>query len=76
MIYNYVHFRSMPNKEAVIWLNNPDEIKAKIVQALQKEQVANTIQNAQLWFDKIVAQPADQASERIWNTIQNIVSKT
>ena len=76
MIYNYVHFRSMPSKEAVVWLNNPDEIKAKIVQALQKEQAANTIQNAQLWFDKIVAQPADQASERIWNAIQNIVSKT
>jgi len=28
-IYKYVHFTSMPSKDAVIWLNNPDEISKR-----------------------------------------------
>ncbi|GAA4772203.1 MULTISPECIES: UDP-glycosyltransferase [Flavobacterium] len=31
-IYQYQHFRSMPNSEAVIWLNHPDEIAEKLRQ--------------------------------------------
>jgi hypothetical protein len=30
-IYQFQHFRSMPNKEAVIWLNNKEEIVEKII---------------------------------------------
>lgn len=73
-IYNFVHFRSMPNKEVVLWLNNPNEIKTKIAHTLQQENAIHTTKNAQLWFDKIVAQPANKASERIWNAIQEIVN--
>lgn len=31
-IYQYQHFKSMPNKDAVIWLNNKEEIIDKITQ--------------------------------------------
>ncbi|CAM3615519.1 hypothetical protein FSS13T_22190 [Flavobacterium saliperosum S13] len=35
-IYQYQHFRSMPDKEAVIWLNHPNEIVAKLVQPFNR----------------------------------------
>lgn len=31
-IYEFQHFRSMPTKDAVIWLNHPDEIAVKLRQ--------------------------------------------
>ena len=74
MIYNYVHFRSMPNKDVVVWLNNPKEIKEKIAQILDISTAKKHSDNALLWFEKIVAQPADQASKRIWNAVQQIIS--
>lgn len=32
-IYQFQHFRSMPNKEAVIWLNNKNEIVEKLIRS-------------------------------------------
>jgi hypothetical protein len=32
-IYQFQHFRSMPNKETVIWLNNKEEIVDKIIKS-------------------------------------------
>lgn len=72
-IYNYVHFRSMPDECAVFWLNSPDEIEAKIKQAL--ERPGFHLPYAREWFEKINMQPADKASERIWNCISKIVGQ-
>ena len=69
-IYNYVHFRSMPQKKAVIWLNSADEIAAKINEGLNSETI---IENAQKWFEIINQHPPDKASERIWNTIDKVI---
>ena len=74
MIYNYVHFQSMPNKEVVVWLNHPAEIKEKIAQTLATATAQKHSDNAKLWFEKIVAHPADQASKRIWNAVQHIIA--
>ena len=35
-IYQFQHFRSMPNKEAVIWLNNKSEIVEKLIRSGHK----------------------------------------
>lgn len=71
-IYNYIHFRSMPAKESVIWLDNKDEIKTKIQLAL-KDSRQNTIK-AKEWFQIINKFPPDSASENIWNSIKKMVS--
>lgn len=72
-IYNFVHFRSMPSNESVIWLNSANEIAEKILIGLHNP--VNIILNAQNWFDKINQQPAHLASERIWNSIKEIRKK-
>ncbi len=72
-IYNYVHFRSMP-ENAVVWLNSPDEIANKIEMMLS-DDVQKVIVNAQKWFEKINQHPVEHASMRIWNTIGEICKK-
>lgn len=71
-IYQYVHFRSMPNKDAVLWLNSPEDIKQNIKLGL--EQPARTIENAQKWFEIINQHPPENVSDRIWKAIKTIVN--
>ena len=70
-IYKFVHFRSMPNNKAVIWLNNKEEIAEKIENALNNSQI--TIEHAKNWFKIINQHSPQQASQRIWNNIKAIV---
>lgn len=70
-IYNYVHFRSMPNKDAVIWLNSTDEIAAKIQYGLDTN---GTLESAQNWFKIINQQPPEISSVRFWESIETILN--
>jgi len=72
-IYEYVHFRSMPNKEAVLWINSPNEIAAIIEKGLSDS--SKVVENAQKWFEVINQQPPQEASQRIWKAIKTIISK-
>lgn len=72
-IYNYVHFRSMPNKTTVLWLNSPEEIAQKILFGLNYSE--GIVESAQNWFEKINQLPQDLASERIWNAIDTIANE-
>jgi hypothetical protein len=70
-IYNYVHFRSIPNKKSVIWLNSKDEIASKIENALRDSQII--INHAEDWFKVINQHPPEEASQRILTAIKDIV---
>ncbi|MBZ4041942.1 glycosyltransferase family 28 protein [Flavobacterium hibisci] len=72
-IYNYIHFRSMTDKKAVIWLNSKGEIADKIKLSLeQKNEIVN---NAQNWFKIINQDPPEDASIRIWENIEAILNQ-
>lgn len=73
-IYNYIHFRSMPSKDSVFWINSPNEMENIVGKMLGNEAVS-VISNAKQWFEKINQQPASQASERIWKAIEEIIEK-
>jgi hypothetical protein len=70
-IYNYIHFQSMPSKEAVLWCYNNKDLKQLFGKILNNE-LSNVIE-ANKWFKKITEQPAHLASERIWNEINSII---
>jgi UDP-N-acetylglucosamine:LPS N-acetylglucosamine transferase len=72
-IYNFVHFRSMPDN-AVVWLNSPDEIADKI-EIMLSDKAQKVVENAQEWFEKINQHPAQEASNRIWEAIDQICKK-
>lgn len=71
-IYKYVHFRSMPNKNAVLWLNSMEDVKQKIKVGL--ENPTETIKNAQKWFEIINEHPPKNTSTKIWKAIETIVN--
>lgn len=70
-IYNYIHFQSMPSKEAVLWCNQSDDLKLLFEKILNNE--VTNVKGAVNWFEKISHQPAYNASERIWNEIKAIL---
>ena len=71
-VYNFVHFRSMPSQESVIWLTNPAMVADEIEKALNGVPII--IQSAKDWFKKINKHPAQDASRRIWDSITLIIS--
>ena len=73
-IYNFIHFRSMPSKDSVFWLNSPIEIES-IIQKMLSNDSQKVIENAQKWFEKINQHPPQLASERIWSAIKEICNQ-
>lgn len=73
-IYSLIHFRSMPSKDCVFWINNPDKI-AEIIEKMLSNDAKKVIENAQKWFEKINQNPPELASERIWEAITKIIDK-
>jgi len=71
-IYDFVHFRSMPSTESVLWINNPEAISDAIKKGLY--DCADVLQNAQLWFEKINQHPPKDASARILDAIETIIT--
>jgi hypothetical protein len=70
-VYNFIHFRSMPSKDSVFWINDSHDME-KIVQKMLTSDSEEVIKNAQKWFEKINQHPPQLASERIWNAINEI----
>lgn len=73
-IYEFIHFRSMPSKDSVFWIDNANEIENKIKDVLDKKSTIITSE-AQHWFEIINQHPVDEASKRIWQTIAEICNK-
>jgi hypothetical protein len=71
-IYNYIHFRSMPDRNAVYWINSPTDIDEIIKKGLESN--SSIIESAQKWFEIINKHKPQLASKRIWNAIKTIVS--
>jgi hypothetical protein len=72
-IYNFVHFRSMPYRDTVLWIDNPDTIATIIEKGIAKNP--SVIRGAKQWFEIINQHPPQEASKRIWEGIKTIVSK-
>lgn len=63
-IYQFQHFRSMEGLDPVGWLNNPQEIKDKVLQAINDPESIG--KDRKLWLQKIVKSEEDEtASKRI-----------
>jgi len=72
-VYDFVHFRSMPTGNEVTWLSSKEEIGTKLETALENSN--KTVAAANTWFEKINRSPAEKASERLWNAIDEITEK-
>ena len=71
-VYNFIHFKSIPTRQVVFWLNSKEEIGGKILKALEKPDLQ--VQSARTWFELINQHPVENASQRIWNGIDDITN--
>lgn len=69
-IYNFIHFRSKPSEEAVLWINSKADIKEVVLKALDSDLKIDVTKE---WFKTINIENPTKASENIWEEINNIV---
>ena len=68
--YNYIHFRSMPSKEAILWCHDK-KVLTELIKEVIDGKVSNVAQ-AKQWFNIVAGNQPTKASERIWEAIENI----
>lgn len=66
-IYKFQHFRSMPNKESVIWLNSKEEIIEKVI--TNKNNYSDRFMKK--WFNVVLDSKENSASANINEMITN-----
>lgn len=64
-IYKYQHFRSMPDENTVLWLNDKKEVASVLKQA-----DLGVTSSIEIWFNRIASHP-NRASNNIFNAIDS-----
>jgi hypothetical protein len=71
--YKYIHFRSMPSKNAALWSFDKNSLTAIIKSIL--DGGISSVSVGQQWFQKIVGGNPTEASKVIWDEIHLILNK-
>lgn len=71
--YNYVHFRSMPSQEAAVFCRHKRDLEDLVNQILEGK--LSNVPNGKIWYEIVAGSTPTQASEKIWNTIDNCIKK-
>ncbi|MBT8393384.1 MAG: UDP-glycosyltransferase [Bacteroidia bacterium] len=71
--YKYVHFRSMPSKNAVVFCTDKSDLE-RLVHGILKGEISN-VKEGMKWFKIIVGNYPTKASENIWNSIEKIINE-
>jgi hypothetical protein len=69
--YKYVHFRSMPTKEAAVFCEDKTQLET-IVKSVLEAKISNVILGKE-WFKIIAGETPSKSSQRIWETINKII---
>jgi hypothetical protein len=70
--YKFVHFRSMPDNDAVFWLDSP-QIMATDIERMLGDEAQKVTEKTRLWFERINQHPPQDASKRIVSAIAQIM---
>ncbi|MCB0753253.1 MAG: UDP-glycosyltransferase [Ignavibacteriae bacterium] len=73
-VYEFVHFRSMPQKTSVVWLNSPDEISSQVYEMLNVKSRSIVLSTMQ-WLNIVTEQPIATTSDRILNALAELIQK-
>lgn len=71
--YKYVHFRSMPSKEAVVFCINKLDLENQVKQILDKK--LSNVPAGKKWYGIVAGENPTLASENIWGAINTIIIK-
>lgn len=71
--YKYVHFRSMPSQEAVVFCTDKLDLENQVKQILDKK--LSNVTDGKKWYEIVAGKNPTIASENIWASINKIVTK-
>ncbi|MDD7885178.1 UDP-glycosyltransferase [Flavivirga sp. 57AJ16] len=71
--YKYVHFRSMPSKEAVVFCEDKNHLKDLVKQILDGK--LSNVEICKEWYKIVVGKTPTKASKHIWEAIEFILKK-
>ncbi|NEW78281.1 MAG: UDP-glycosyltransferase [Gelidibacter sp.] len=71
--YKYIHFRSMPSKDAALWCRDKNELTATVKNILDGK--ISNVAEGKKWFDIVVGEEPTKASQKIWEGIKEIIKK-
>lgn len=69
--YKYVHFRSMPSQEAVVFCTDKNDLEGLVKQILDGE--LSNVSECKTWHEIVVGKNPTKASQSIWKAIHNIL---
>ena len=69
--YKYVHFRSMPSQEAVVFCTDKNDLEGLVKQILDGE--LSNVSECKIWHEIVVGKNPTKASQSIWKAIHNIL---
>lgn len=69
--YKYIHFRSMPSKEAALWCYNKSDLTSLVKDILDGK--ASNVTEGKKWFEIIVGKNPTEACEMIWSAINKLI---
>ena len=69
--YKYVHFRSMPSKEAAVFCEDKTELEDK-VRAILDGELTNVPEGKE-WFKIIAGETPNLSSQKIWEALDKII---
>lgn len=70
--YKYVHFRSMPSKDAVIFCTDKKELEVLVLNVL-KGKTSNVTEGLK-WYEIVAGKTPTESSLKIWNAINAILN--
>ncbi len=70
--YKYIHFRSMPGKNAALWTYDKKTLTTTVRDIIDGKQ--SSVKEGKEWFEIIVGPKPIKASENIWNDIDEILN--
>jgi len=69
--YKYVHFRSMPSKEAAVFCEDKTELEDKVKAILDGE--LTNVPEGKEWFKIIAGETPNLSSQKIWEALDKII---
>ena len=70
--YKYVHFRSMPSKEAAVFCTDKKQL-ADQIEAILEGNLSN-VPDGKKWYAIVAGETPTQASDKIWDAIDLVLS--
>jgi len=69
--YNYIHFRSMPSKDAALWCRDKESLTAVVKNIMDGK--SSNVTAGKKWFKTVAGLIPTKASKNIWDCIDKIL---